>query len=179
MHFAQEVLEPDELRSTASMELSEKDLTMAKALIDSMANEWQPEQYQDRYQTAVRAMVERKIQKLPPAERKAAPRAASDVVDLLAVLQQSLKETGPKEKRPLPRACRRSAQRRAWSSRSGGRRPCEDVNKSLTQHSQDPGKNLDSRKNGRTLLVRPVVSIPGALIRIVVEAAAPETKEKR
>jgi DNA end-binding protein Ku len=103
MHFAQEVLDPDEFRSTASMELSEKELAMAKALIDSMANGWQPEQYQDRYQTAVRAMIERKIQKLPPTERKAAPRTASDVVDLLAVLQQSLKESGPKKKK-LPAA---------------------------------------------------------------------------
>ena len=42
MHFAQEVLEPDALKTPSVNEISSKELDMAKALIESMTSEWEP-----------------------------------------------------------------------------------------------------------------------------------------
>src|SRR6478735_5588388 len=61
MHFAQEVLEPEGLRVVTGAELSAKEVQMAQMLVESMSGEWKPETYEDRYQTAVREMIDRKI----------------------------------------------------------------------------------------------------------------------
>src|SRR3954469_18903217 len=56
MHFAQEVLEPEGLRS-ADQEVAPRELEMAKQLVSAMTAEWQPEKYEDQYQTALKAMI--------------------------------------------------------------------------------------------------------------------------
>jgi DNA end-binding protein Ku len=88
MHFASEVLSPEELNRPKT-ELNERELKMAQALIESMSVEWQPEKYKDEYRNAVMEMIEQKAQKkeLPKIEK--APRA-TNVVDLVKVLQESL-----------------------------------------------------------------------------------------
>jgi non-homologous end joining protein Ku len=62
-----------------------------------MTGEWEPEKYEDRYQVAVQDMIERKVQKLPPA-KLATARTTGPAVNLLAVLQQSLKENADARK---------------------------------------------------------------------------------
>jgi DNA end-binding protein Ku len=98
MHFAHEVLEPDSLKSPAANEVSPKELTMAKALIEAMTTEWEPTKYKDQYQTAVMEMIEAKAKKLPPAARQQAPQMPTNVIDLVAVLQESLSKAGTKKK---------------------------------------------------------------------------------
>src|SRR3982750_4668815 len=44
MHFASEVLKPEELNRPTT-ELTDKELKMAQALIDSMSSDWQPDKY--------------------------------------------------------------------------------------------------------------------------------------
>src|SRR5687768_17330237 len=104
MHFAQEVLEPEGLKTPSAIELSSKEIEMAKALIDSLSNEWEPTKYEDRYQTAVREMTEAKIQNRPKTEKAKAPRFSGPAVDLLAVLQESLRENADKRKQSPIRA---------------------------------------------------------------------------
>jgi len=89
MHFASEVLSPEEL-SRPKTDLNEKELKMAQALIDSMSSEWQPEKYRDQYRDAVMEMIETKAKnKKLPAPAPSAPRS-TNVVDLVKVLQESL-----------------------------------------------------------------------------------------
>ena len=91
MHFAQEVLEPELLKSPAgSRRLAPKELDMAKALIDAMTSEWEPAKYQDRYRDAVMEMIEEKAQNRPPQAKPVAPRPLAGIIDITAVLQQSL-----------------------------------------------------------------------------------------
>jgi DNA end-binding protein Ku len=107
MHFASEVLSPEEL-SRPKTELNDKELKMAQALIDSMSVEWEPEKYRDEYRNAVMEMIEQKAQKkeLPKVEAKA-PKA-TNVVDLVKVLQESLNRN-------------QSLKVKRGSSRNGGR----------------------------------------------------------
>lgn len=89
MHFATEVLTPEEL-SRPTTELSEKELNMAQALIDSMSSQWEPDKYRDQYREALMEIIERKAKnKELPSPAPATPRA-TNVVDLVKVLQDSI-----------------------------------------------------------------------------------------
>src|ERR1700726_4347086 len=89
MHFASEVLTPEELNRPKT-ELQDKELKMAHALIDSMSADWEPQKYRDEYRGAVMEMIEQK------AKNKQLPKAApveprsTNVVDLVKVLQESI-----------------------------------------------------------------------------------------
>jgi DNA end-binding protein Ku len=99
MHFAHEVLEPDSLKSVADKEVSAKELEMAKALIDAMTAEWEPTKYRDQYQTAIMEMIEAKAKKRPTVTKQPTHRTAGNVVDFVAVLQESLKKAASKPKK--------------------------------------------------------------------------------
>ena len=101
MHFAHEILSTDEL-STPTQELGEKELKMAETLIESMSAGWNPDQYRDEYRTALLEMIEQKAQNKEVVAQPSAPRAATNVVDLVKVLQESLnrnKASKPKASR--------------------------------------------------------------------------------
>jgi DNA end-binding protein Ku len=99
MHFAHEVLEPDTLK-TPEKDVSPKELDMAKALIESMTSEWEPAKYKDQYRAAVMELIEEKARKKTPSGKPVAPRMASNVVDLVAVLQESLQKVGKAKTQP-------------------------------------------------------------------------------
>src|SRR5918911_358406 len=89
MHFASEVLSPEELTRPTTT-LNDKELKMAQALIDSMSVDWQPEKYRNEYRNAVMELIEQKAKnkQLPPAPAPT-PRSTI-VVDLVKVLQESI-----------------------------------------------------------------------------------------
>jgi DNA end-binding protein Ku len=89
MHFASEVLTPEELNRPKT-DLNDKELKMANTLIESMSSDWKPSKYRDEYRDAVMEIIETKAKnkELPPA-RPAAPRS-TNVVDLVKVLQESI-----------------------------------------------------------------------------------------
>jgi DNA end-binding protein Ku len=97
MHFAHEVLEPDALKSASEKDISPKELEMAKTLIEQMAADWEPEKYKDQYTNALMEMIEQKALKRLPAGKPAAPKVAPNVVDLVAVLQESLQKVGTRK----------------------------------------------------------------------------------
>src|SRR5581483_3736277 len=82
-------VKPDELNRPTT-QLTDKELKMAQALIDSMSSDWEPEKYRDQYRDAVMEMIESKAKnKSLPAAAPAAPRQ-TNVVDLVKVLQKSI-----------------------------------------------------------------------------------------
>ena len=89
MHFASEVLTPEEL-NRPKMDLNEKELKMAQALIESMSGAWEPDKYRDEYRNAVMEMIEQKAQHKEVAGKPAPAVRATNVVDLVKVLQESL-----------------------------------------------------------------------------------------
>ena len=100
MHFAHEVLEPEALKTPSEKDVSPKELDMAKALIESMTAEWEPAKYKDQYRAAVMELIEEKARNRPPSGKPVAPRMASNVVDLVAVLQESLQKVGKGKTQP-------------------------------------------------------------------------------
>jgi DNA end-binding protein Ku len=98
MHFSQEVLEPAALNSGSDKNVSPQELKMATALIDAMTADWDPTKYKDQYQNALMQLIEEKAQKRAPAPKVSVPRVQPNVIDMVAVLQQSLQRAESKKK---------------------------------------------------------------------------------
>ena len=90
MHFASEILSPEELKNGPVSAITDKELKMAQSLIESMCVPWEPEKYRDEYRTAVMEMIEQKAQHREIAGKPAPTVRATNVVDLVKVLQESL-----------------------------------------------------------------------------------------
>ena len=77
MIFADEVVDPERIddarRRAEDVEVNDRELAMAKQLIDSLAGEFEPEKYHDTYREEVLALIERKAAgeeiAVQPAER--------------------------------------------------------------------------------------------------------------
>jgi DNA end-binding protein Ku len=109
MHFASEILSPEELKNGPTSAITDKELKMAQSLIESMAVAWEPEKYRDEYRTAVMEMIEQKAQHKEVAGKPAPAVRATNVVDLVKVLQESLnRNQSLKPKRNGARAASRS-----------------------------------------------------------------------
>jgi len=94
MHFPKELIPVDEFNEPAEKALGKAEMQMAKQLIESMTQEWKPEQYNDDYHEALEKLIEEKIEdpdKATPTPTK--KRQATNVIDLVSVLQQSLQQS--------------------------------------------------------------------------------------
>jgi len=93
----QTLLWPDEVRAAefdvldTDVELRPQEMTMAASLVESLAADFDPTQFEDAYQAAMRDLVERKLEGAPlapAADEEAA--TGGEVVDLLTALQRSV-----------------------------------------------------------------------------------------
>ena len=94
MHFADELLAPDELDLPKDEAVGKKELDMAKTLVQSMTSKWNPEKFQDDYTSKLKEVIEEKVaaggKDLPTPKGKA--KAPTNVVDLVAILKKSIEE---------------------------------------------------------------------------------------
>jgi DNA end-binding protein Ku len=92
MVFADEVVAPQTIPGLEDVEdevLTEREMTMAISLVESMSGPFEPEKYHDTYREEVLALIERKAEglSLEPVETTA---PAANVVDLMAALEASV-----------------------------------------------------------------------------------------
>jgi len=90
MHFASEILTPEELKNGSTTAITDKELKMAQSLVESMSVDWEPEKYRDEYRTAMMEVIEQKAQHKEIAKKPAPAVRTTNVVDLVKVLQESL-----------------------------------------------------------------------------------------
>jgi DNA end-binding protein Ku len=101
MHFADELAGTEKLHVPKKVEVGKREMNMAKLLIESMSAKWDPEKYHDEYREALMEVIEEKVEaggKEIEQKPKAKPKPTK-VIDLVEVLQQSLKETQGAKKR--------------------------------------------------------------------------------
>ena len=89
---------PDEVRDIAQVpnvpeigKVDEKELSMAKQLIDNLTTAFDPEKYTDEYRKELMELIHKKIEGDEVILRQEAPQ--TNVIDLMQALQESLKET--------------------------------------------------------------------------------------
>ncbi|CAN5837840.1 Ku protein [soil metagenome] len=93
MVYADEVNEPKEipeLDAAAGVEVADKELKMARQLIESLAESFAPEKYSDTYRGRVEDLIERKAAGDEELVEAPAPVDSAKVVDLMAALEASV-----------------------------------------------------------------------------------------
>ena len=140
LRFAEEITSPEKLDLPAASEkaagLSPKELAMADRLIEEMSGKWQPDEFKDTYRHDLMKRIEEKVakretHKLTPAEKATAPKQSAQVIDLMEVLRQSLKEGGGRKGAARATAAK-SASRTSRAAR--GTRPSRKTSRSRRQH---------------------------------------------
>ncbi len=92
----QTLLWPDEIRAAdfaildEDVELRPQELRMAASLVDSMATDFEPDNFEDDYQKALFDLVEAKLEGVAPVPVQTTEEASTEVVDLLSALQASV-----------------------------------------------------------------------------------------
>lgn len=89
MYYVDEIRQVDEFRTDTSM-VKEKELELAKTLINSLAEDFHPEKYHDTYRENVQKMIEDKIEGRKVVETPAPP--VAPVIDIMEALRRSLAE---------------------------------------------------------------------------------------
>jgi DNA end-binding protein Ku len=125
MHFADELVEQSdfdfpELKET----VAPAELKVAKLLIDSMSSEtFEPQKFHDDYREAVMAMIDARV----AGEQVSAPEtkrpAATNVVNLMDVLQRSLEQTRDRGATVRPKAAAASAAKAAPKKSASAAKP--------------------------------------------------------
>jgi len=99
LRYPDEIRPTDELKipgaDTKAAQVTEKELQMAKALVEGMSEKWKPQQYHDTYREDVMALIKKKIaanqtKTLTEPEPEQEKPAKTNVIDLVALLQASL-----------------------------------------------------------------------------------------
>lgn len=104
MLVLQTLLWPDEVRSVSFESLEEakaprpQEIKMAETLVESMSDDFDPDQFTDEYQVELQRLLEEAIArgdgKVPERAEEPAEETDAEVVDLVAALQRSLEAGG-------------------------------------------------------------------------------------
>ncbi|KAB0325786.1 Ku protein [Janthinobacterium sp. PLB04] len=127
LRYADEIRPTDDLdlpgSTLKSAGISDKELKMALSLVEGMSEAWEPGQYHDSYREDVLALVKKKVKAkqtktITPPTPEPAEEHGNNVIDLVALLQQSLGKkasAAPARKRAASSAARKppSARRKA------------------------------------------------------------------
>jgi DNA end-binding protein Ku len=126
MRFSEELADESQFEFPARTDVRKSELDMAKALVDSLAAEWDPKKYTDQYRENLMRIIKGKMKgKHVELKPEAEPRQA-EVVDLMERLRRSLAESGGRGARSAgtnartkhraakaaPRAVKRTVKRR-------------------------------------------------------------------
>jgi len=116
MLFADEVVPTDSVEEltaeTGDVKTTERELTMARQLIDSLSSDFEPEKYHDEYRERVLDMIERKAQgetiviEEPVQEPEKVP-------DLMAALEASIAASKPSDSKKPAAKKRAPAKKKA------------------------------------------------------------------
>jgi len=135
LRFPQEIVDPSEYAipegNSKQWNVTPKELEMAQTLLESMASEWKPEDYKDEFRERLHAVIKERIRSKTGTthfdEDKHAVEepAATNVVDFMALLQQSLKKKGgqpAKAAKTAPRAPAKKAAKKAPAKKAAAKK---------------------------------------------------------
>lgn len=115
LRFSDEIRTPKEMDveapSSKSAGLAAKEISMATKLIEGMTGPWEPEKYRDTYREDLMKRINEKVRNkethtLTEAPGPGKPQKTAEIIDLMAVLKQSLQKgrNGGQARKPARRA---------------------------------------------------------------------------
>jgi len=129
MYFSDEVRAPErEFTLPDTDDVSDRELSMAQLLIESMESDWDPERYRDTHREKVEALIEEKRNGHEIVIQEG-PEPAAKVVDLMEALNASIaaatKSTGKSSGASKPAAKRTPARRAAPAAKKATKKPAK------------------------------------------------------
>ncbi len=121
LRFADEIRTPEDMGVEApgarGAGLAAKEISMAEKLIEGMTGPWEPQKYHDTYREDLMKRINEKVRNeethtLTEAGRESKPKQSAEIIDLMAVLKQSLEKGKGGGTRPSPRAAPSASQAR-------------------------------------------------------------------
>jgi DNA end-binding protein Ku len=143
----QTLLWPDEVRPAEfpileeEVELRPQELRMAASLVDSMATDFEPDEFEDDYSRALSDLVEAKLEGAEPAPVESVDTAATEVVDLLSALQASVDRARAARGEPAPRKAP------AKNAPAAKKAPAKKAAAKKTAAKKAPAKKAAARKS--------------------------------
>ncbi len=119
LRYPQELIDLDEYKlptgKSADYRVAPKEMAMAEQLIDSMTSEWKPRDYHDEFRERLSTIIKKRIKSAGATTKFEEPEpredAATNVVDFMSLLQQSLdtkKRTPPKAAKPRKQVAKKA-----------------------------------------------------------------------
>ena len=117
MFWPDEIRKPDFPELDKDVKISDKEVDMARSLIDNLSEPWAPEGYRDEYREALLDIVEKKVAG-EEVEYIETPEPTK-VVDLMEALKQSVADT---KRSPSKAGSRAAAKRKSPAKKTGAKR---------------------------------------------------------
>jgi len=114
MRFADEVVPSAEIPGIpkrAGTAKSDKEMKLARQIIDALQADWKPERYHDTYTEELRDLIKKKQSGKKVTVDEEEPEGKADVLDLMAALEESVKNARKGKRPPAKRASNATKQK--------------------------------------------------------------------
>jgi DNA end-binding protein Ku len=144
MIWPDEVREPDFGFLDEDIELRPQERQMARSLVDSMAGEFNPEEFSDNYREALQAVIEAKVEGREVVEPEEQQPTAGNVVDLMSALRASVDaakksrgaaEPGAKKAPAKKAAAKKGPAKKAAAKKSSAKKAAKKTAKKAARKS--------------------------------------------
>ncbi|WP_426171800.1 Ku protein [Pseudoduganella sp. R-34] len=156
LRYATEIRNPEDLKLPGDSGITDKELKMALSLVEEMSEKWNPKEYHDTYREDVLKLVEKKVKAgqthtlTEPTGEAPVPKA-SNVVDLVALLKQSLGSKGrtaaPADEEEDEEEAAPRAPRARRSTSTGASKTRTTSSRSTTTSSKPAAKRTSAAKS--------------------------------
>ncbi|WP_314176609.1 non-homologous end joining protein Ku [Streptomyces winkii] len=167
LHWADEVRDPHETLSNlpSGAKASARERKMAAQLIEAMAMEWNPHDYQDHTHERVRELIEAK-RAGETVEKGEGPPESTNVVDLMSALQASVDRarSGGTKTRAGTKAGTKASAKAGASTKSGGKAGAKAAAGSggrKKQARKEPRQDLDELTKDELYRLATDAGVPG------------------
>ncbi len=128
---------------SGDVEFQDRELDIARQLIDMLTSPWEPERYKNTYRERIEELIERKREGKAIVFESETPK--SNVVDLMAALEASITRTGKVTARAPEPAEERVAARAVTSARHVHRAAAPPTKTDLLRQLKERGLKADSK----------------------------------
>lgn len=147
----QTMLWPDEIRSAdfasvEDQELSDKEMSMARMLIDELAGDYDPDEFEDDYALAVEALVRAKIDGGQVQQVEDDEEESGEVVDLLAALARSVEKAKAARGESSPAPAKATAKKATAKKATAKKATAKKATAKKTAATKSTAKKTSAKK---------------------------------
>jgi DNA end-binding protein Ku len=132
LRFEEELVDSSEYKlptgNSAGYRVNEKELKMAKQLVESMADKWKPDEFRDEFRKRLTAVIEKRLKSkglvsnVERTEEGPEETATTNVVDFMSLLEKSL---ASKKRTPAKKAAKKTVKKVAKKAAATKRPPAK------------------------------------------------------